>query len=306
MTTIPAPVFIVGVARSGTSALYLSLQKHASFTPTRSRHGFDLTESRVFLDPSSVRHRRGAAWDFLLHDDAAFLTLERQLHGIPRDWDSIYTRAALQRVIFRRAATRLIWWKLCRRDSLTRAYFTQAAAARGVRRLVEKTPDHLYRLPEIRSAFPDARIVCSIRHPLDVFRSYRRRLAAAADVAAADSPVVRWLGSMNAASFVGYYRSIAREATLASRVLIVRYEEFTASPAAVFQRICTFIGEPFDARCVEEPTPALNDFVQDPRLARPIEPNDERWQDFVSHDEATHIEDALREPMQQLGYARRT
>jgi len=306
MSTIAAPVFIVGVARSGTSALYLALQKHPSFSPTRSPHGFDLTESRVFLEPAGARVRSGPAWDFLLRDDASFCALERQLSGIPRTTDAAYAHPALQRSIFRRTVTRLAWWKLCRRDFLVRAYFEQAARARGVHRIVEKTPDHLYRLAEIRATFPTAHILCTIRHPLDVFSSYKRRLAAAMHSEPADSDVVRWLQRMDAPSFIGYYRSITDEVVHAHAALPVRYEEFTTEPAAAFRRICDFLDEPFDARCIEEATPALQDFTQDPRLSLPVQRNDKRWEDFITPNDATHIEDALHDSMSRLGYPRRT
>lgn len=299
------PVFIVGITRSGTTALYLALQKHASFMPTRSRHGFDLTESRVFLDAASVRRCDGPAWDFLLHDEEAFFSLQRRLRRLPMSLDALYAQPTLQRIASQRALTRMLWWKACRRDALVRTYFAHAAAARGVHRLVEKTPDHLYRLREIRATFPTARILCTVRHPLDVFSSYRRRLAAAG-AQPANERVVHWLAKMDASSFIGYYRSIATEAAHAAPALTIRYEEFTTAPDAVFRRICDFLYEPFDARCIEEPTPELRSFTQDPRLSHPIESNDKRWHDFITHDEATRIENALAEPMQRLGYDRRT
>jgi len=305
MSKQTTPVFIVGIARSGTSALYLALQKHASFMPTRSRHGFDLSESRVFLDAASVRRRDGPAWDFLLHDEEAFCSLQRRLRRLPMSLDALYAQPTLQRIASHRALPRMLWWKACRRDALVRTYFAHAAAARGVRRLVEKTPDHLYRMREIRATFPTARILCTVRHPLDVFSSYRRRLAAAG-AQAANERVVHWLAKMDASSFIGYYRSIAAEAVHADTALTIRYEEFTAAPDAVFRGVCDFLDEPFDAHCIEAHTPELHGFTQDPRLSRPIESNDKRWQDFITHDEATHIENALAEPMRRLGYDRRT
>ena len=127
-----SPVFIVGVPRSGTSRLYLALQAHERFRPTRSPGGFDLTESRVFLNPASIRERQGKAWDYLLHDEEEHAALVRSL---PPAWTGRWRMPA----VLRRQAERSRWargveWGICRNNAALRAFFTHAMRARGVQR----------------------------------------------------------------------------------------------------------------------------------------------------------------------------
>jgi hypothetical protein len=305
MSTSSSPVFIVGIPRSGTSRLYLALQAHDRFRPTRSPNGFDLTESRVFLNPGSLREQHGKAWDYLLHDTEEHESLVRSLPPARGSWRPV--PALFRRVTDRSRWARALAWRFHRNDAAMRAYFTHAARARGVQRLVEKTPDHLHRLPEILSAFPDARILCMIRHPLDVYSSYRRRLGVAVQTEPADSPSVRWLQSVGPTTFCRAYRATISEAErLASRLLLIRYEDFTAAPSDTFARICAFIGEAVDVGCVTQRTPSLEAWRQDPLLSGPITANDKRWFDHIDHAVGRGIEDRLTGPMRRLGYARYT
>ena len=54
--------------------------------------------------------------------------------------------------------------------------------ARGVNRILEKTPAAIYHLPEINATFPCAKKLFIHRHPIDVFTSYRRRLKKSVDL----------------------------------------------------------------------------------------------------------------------------
>ncbi|NQW46214.1 MAG: sulfotransferase [Planctomycetes bacterium] len=300
-----SPVFIVGVPRSGTSRLYLALEAHARFKPTCSPSGFDLTESRVFLNPTSIRERQGKAWDYLLHDEEEHAALVRLL---PPAWTGQWRMPA----VLRRQADRSRWargveWGSCRNDAALRTFFSHAARARGVQRIVEKTPDHIHRLPEILSAFPEAQILCMIRHPLDVYSSYRRRLGVALQTEPADSASVRWLQSVGPQTFCqGYRATISQSQRLAARLLLMRYEDFTATPQETFARICLFLGEEYDSRCVEQRTPSLDFWQQDPLLAGPIRENDKLWSDSIDVVMGRSIEDRLAGTMRQLGYNRYT
>ena len=303
--TTTSPVFIVGVPRSGTSRLYLALQAHPRFKPSRSPDGFDITESRVFLDPASIRERQGKAWDYLLHDEDAHASL---VHSLPPGWSGRLPAAALlRRVTDRSRWARALAWRLGRNDAAMRAYFSHAARARGVQRIVEKTPDHIHRLPQILSAFPDARILCMIRHPLDVYSSYRRRLGVALQTEPADSPSIRWLQSVGPLTFSRSYEATIAEADrLASQLLLIRYEDFTAAPPDTFARICSFVDEAFDGACVAQRTPGLDSYRQDPMLSGPIKENDKLWSDYIDHFMGHGIEDRLAHTMRHLGYARYT
>jgi len=175
----PPPVFITGVARSGTSILYRTLQQHPRFRPANARDGFDLTESRAFVEPWSVRARDTAPFRFLLEDEHCHRRFLDEAHVVPPLLGRLHRLEPLRRLARRSRRTRIAWWRVCGNDRLLRLYFRHAAHARGVERLVEKTPAHVWMLPEVRATFPDAKVISTHRHPLDVFSSYHRRLAAA-------------------------------------------------------------------------------------------------------------------------------
>jgi GT2 family glycosyltransferase len=146
-----------------------------------------------------------------------------------------------------------------------------------------------------------------IRHPLDVYSSYRRRLGVALQTEPADSPSVRWLQSVGPLTFSRAYEATIAEADrLAARLLLIRYEDFTATPPDTFARICSFIDEPYDASCVAQRTPGLDSWRQDPLLSGPIKENDKLWSDYIDHSMGRGIEDRLANTMRHLGYARYT
>src|SRR5918993_578669 len=166
-----SPVFIVGEARSGTSLLYRTLQKHPSFRP----HRQNLVEtdafshlrrtfmfSRTYPDPL----RR-----FMLEDEAAwraFLRTIRPIRAVSAVW------APVNYVLRDRVA----WlWHANLHQLVLRAYFFYAWQARGCGRLLEKTPTNSLHLPRLVATFPRARFLYIHRHPVDVFTSYRRRAA---------------------------------------------------------------------------------------------------------------------------------
>lgn len=165
------PVFIVGEARSGTSILYRTLQKHSTFAPKKQ----SLVETEVFAHlPRAFLFNRTypEAWiRFFLEDRA--------------EWDLFLRSIRLSRV----ATAALAPVNYLRRDrwrwlfyagmgpAVLRRFVFHATRARGCRRLVEKTPTNVQHLEELTAAFPHGRLLYVHRHPVDVFSSYRRRAA---------------------------------------------------------------------------------------------------------------------------------
>lgn len=287
------PVFIVGEARSGTSILYRTLQKHTSFAPKRQ----SLVETDMFA------HLPRAFLFGRTYPDAwiKFFLEDRQ------EWDQF-----LRSIRFARLATAtLAPVNYLRRDrwgwlfhaglgpAVLRRFVLHAAAARGCRRLVEKTPTNTPHLGKLTAAFPRARLLYVHRHPVDVFSSYRRR--AAVDQAGA------W-ADVNVHTFVERWtRSTARAlAWLDSgngNLLMVRYESFVEDPATAFRDICAFLGEPFEVQAVEEARPDLDRWPVDPHLWGAIVPSTKEWRDHISAEEAEVVQERTASIMRRLSYA---
>ncbi len=290
-----APVFVVGVARSGTTALRNTLERHPRFRPREPR----TAETRVFERPRRVLQILEPAGEPLLEfflgdrDGAArMLAAAREVpHG------------GLGRRLARSA------WRRARHDDLVRVFFHHARRVRGVERLVEKTPTHALHLEALRATYPRARVIACVRHPVDVYSSYRKRLAR---VRERDKYTDRlqWLE----ADAVEFARSWA-ECVDAIRgeserrpdgLHWVRYEDLTADPETELQAICRFVDEPFEAGPLLEEVEVRRDAHGSPRLRARIAPNEKRWDEFLDEESARVVEERLGSAMQRLGYERYT
>ena len=305
-------VFIVGPARSGTSLLYRMLQQHPRFRPTRCAFGSDLTESKAFFDPEQlfVRQQQGTgALSYLLFKEryySRFLTATRPL----RSWREHRGCAARYRKVRGQPpAERLLVWNDCRTPALLQAFFYYAKKARGAQRLLEKTPEHLNQLPEMLSTFPSARCLCLMRHPLDVYSSYRRRLAAELD-RRTKAEELGWL-QKSVDAFCKLYAWQVRTALEhvegdPARCLTVRYEDLTADPRQTIAEVLAFLGEHFDDACLPVDQRAQVSWKVDPHLFGPVCRNTKRWADYLSQEEARELEERLQPLLDVLGYDRYT
>ena len=131
---VSRPVFIVGEARSGTSILYRTLQKHSSFRPLRA----NLVETEIF---SHLRRTfmfgpsyPGSLVRFMLDDEAAYREFLESIRII-----RLISLLAVGVNFAFRDRSDVIWYANLN-HLLLRTYFFHAARARGCRRLVEKTP----------------------------------------------------------------------------------------------------------------------------------------------------------------------
>jgi hypothetical protein len=286
------PVFIVGEARSGTSILYRTLQKHSSFRPIRQ----NLVETEIFSQlhrtflfragypPTLVR--------FMLEDEREY---ERFVAGIrvPRILSALLVPANL--VIRDRPD---VVWSASLSPLVVRAYFFHATRARGCRRLVEKTPTNTANLGRLAACFPRAAFLYIHRHPIDVFASYRRRALA--------DPDARW-AELAVGAFCDTYAASTERALRwrdgHENLLFVRYESFTEVPEDSFAEVCRFLDEAVELEAVREDRPDVGRWRGDPHLWGRIVPTTKDWRDFVSRTEVDVVQDRLRRTMSVLGYA---
>lgn len=291
------PVFIVGAARSGTSLLYRTLQKHSSFAPRE----VSLVETKI-LDYVNLSHRFTPEWPpnllpFLLDDRQAFDRFLDSIGDVRRLHARIDTGA-----IRRLAARSVRLWKLFGNDRVLRAYFRESVAARGVLRLVEKSPNHVSDAAKLLCAFPRCRILFIYRHPLEVYTSFVRR--SKVDTQAC------W-ARLLIEGFCRRYRSEIRHALeCAARrpdaFKLIRYEHFTEQPQAEFGDLCDFLGEKYEPSAVIEERPDDGRYAIDPLLYGAITPSSKDWRQFISLEDGARIETELAPEMIRLRYERKT
>lgn len=316
-----SPVLIVGAARSGTSILYNRLQHHSSFKLSQPNQ-VQLSESFIFNHPQKacepkyeLAQRRNLG--YMMADTAyyqQFLDSTKSIQKYHQQLEKLnllqlFNEAQpLQRILFKTNLSRQLLWKLLRYDSLVHSFFYYAKLARGVKRLLEKTPAHIYRLTEIKATFPQAKLLFIYRHPLDVFTSYKQRLRQQEIELGTNHKELDWLRKSPEKFCVEYtgYIQIAQQELIAnpSGFALVKYEDLTSNTKAILQRICQFLDEQYEETMITGESEPKN--WRNPYLYKPLTTKTKNWQDYISNTEAKFIEDQLHQVMRQLDYFRYT
>jgi hypothetical protein len=288
------PVFIVGEARSGTSILYRTLQKHSSFRPAAP----NLVETEIFADLRRTFMFRPGYPEPLVRfmlDDAGEYARFLATIRIPRAVSALLI--PLNLLVKDRSD---VLWLANLSPLVVRSFFFHATRARRCRRLVEKTPTNTANLARLAACFPLARFLYIHRHPIDVFGSYRRR--------AADDPDARWAAALGIEDFCRSYGASTERALRwrerNGNLLMIAYEAFTSSPESEFDAVCAFLDEPVEAEALRDEHPDPGRWRGDPYLWDRIVPVTKDWRDFVSPGEVRAIQDRLGAMMSMLGYDR--
>jgi hypothetical protein len=295
----------MGVARSGSSLLYRVLSRHPAFAvdqgavkETKLLEHAHRSYGLLFRpDPRLVQYMGG--------DRGAFEAFQRSIRPV----------ATFQRLLGQGGGT---YDRLCRTDvrvwkrtgaqHVVVRFFEAAYRARGAARLVEKTPSHIHWARHLLDTFPDARLVVSVREPLGVLASYRRRLL---QELRTGNGYKRWL-DISLADFVGQYRTNLQighqlRAGRPQSVQIVRYEDVTAEPERTLRGLCAFVGAPYDPQMTSADGLApwshgADTAGVDPLLAQPITDRSTDWRDHVAEEEGDHVLRELAGVLEAAGY----
>ena len=266
-----SPIFIFGCPRSGTTLLrdLLHAHPHLAF-PTESH--FIPVFSQAYGDPANAREARRLAARIL------------RLYWV-RLWD-----VGLKPDDFSH----------CRsyREILSHLYQTYARRQNKIR-WGDKTPQYVTQIPELHAVFPDGKFIHLYRDGRDVVLSWLslksgpRNLFTIAET---------WKHSVSLGRRDG--------ATLPpGAYLEVRYETLVAHPEETLQRICDFIGEPFDPtvftravlrRNQRRPWFGKRDFgILDTQI---VPDNVEKWKGRMSKSQQVLFESVAGDLLQELGY----
>jgi hypothetical protein len=186
---------------------------------------------------------------------------------------------------------------------VVRAFFRHAREARGNARIVEKTPKHLHYLDHLFTSAPHARAVILVRHPVDIYSSYMRRLEKERALEERD---FSWL-ELTVKEFIKQYSRDAGAAVRANRAstdrtFLLKYEDFVSCPEQEFRKICSFVDTPFESDPIKGRCEDLDFWEPDPYLAKPITENTKDWREHVTETEAAQIENRLQGALEDFGY----
>ncbi len=215
-------VFVVGVARSGTSLLKALLDGHPQlWVPSAESFAVDWCEAS---DPV-----------------AAFLALPRYDALLPEGSDA---RREVERVLRAefapgQGAPRAVL-------AFLKAMARVQAPAVSATHWVEKTPKHLRAVPDFLKSFGGrARVVCVVRDPRAVLASQAKRWERGRTPEGMRHFARRW------ATGDALTREYQRRATQAGfGFMAVRYEDLVAQPEAIMREVATHLDIPWDPMLV--------------------------------------------------------
>jgi len=310
-----SPVFIIGGSRSGSSILYRVLQRHSSFRPYNSKEktGVDLTESKVFYNSCIACYiDNKKPLKYLLNNTDCYHRFLKKTRWIRVFQYCFFTETLSTKIATKFNLLRSLIYKLTFNVILLQTFFYYAEQARGTKRIIEKSPLHVYRIPEIKATFPKAKFIHIYRHPLDVYSSYRQRLKVSLEDGIEKSKLT-WL-MLSPKDFCELYTKriqlVLREYhSNPCQFMLIRYEDFISEPELIIRRVCNFLEESYEEECIPENRNEYPEFAEEkmyPNLFGTIKKPTKKWQDYISEADAIFIEDSLSEVMNQLNYPRYT
>lgn len=209
-----APVFVVGSPRSGTTLLYHMLLSAGRFAIYRAEtHVFNTLAPR--FGDLTRRGNRAAMADVFARSD-------------------MFTVTGLDAAAFKRE----IEEKCTNAGDFLRLFMESICRAQGATRWAETTPVHVLHVPEIKATIPDALFIHVVRDGRDVAVSMMKQ-----------GWVRTFPGDRPERAAGAFWSWVVEAGQAASRghagdVLQVTYEELTAAPQPVLDRIGAFIEQP--------------------------------------------------------------
>ena len=272
-----APIFVVGVGRSGTTLLAAILDAHPRLScgpETNVLCSWPENDARRILSPSAWPNR---AVDYLYAVEQFGRPIPEN-YGVPRA--AVESYLATQRPSLR---------------AIVSALPELFMAENGKTRWVEKTPNHLLHVERIRQLFPTARIIRIVRDPRDVALSLEE---------------MPWFPGTFIDGIQLWRRNDARsrrffETDEASYTL--RYEDLVSDTEREMRSLCLFLGEDFEPQMLlrERSTRNVNRIGEPWKLkaAQPIDPSHvERWRGRLRPEQNAIAEAVVGDRMMALNY----
>ena len=292
-------IFVVGASRSGTNLVRALLNAHSTLWVSGETHYFD--DLRPRLPGSGTAPLTGEDRE---RCERYFLALSHRAFGQAGEPEA----SRLDRDELRALAQELGGTG----DSYFEALCRLRAEHHGRERWGEKTPRHVYRIDDLLTAFPEAKVVCLVRDPRAVVASYKDWHGAAARRGVTESTELeadreRSRRSYNPVLMSLLWRGVVRASFTAlerhgpERVRIQRFERLAAAPETEVRELCSWLGLAYEPSLLE--IPVVNSSYATTGIGISSEAV-ERWRDRLSPAEVGIVQSVTGELMDELGYAR--
>lgn len=301
------PIFVVGPSRSGTALTRALLNRHPDVALAGETHYFDDLRLR-FRGREGERltdaEERTACEDY-------FLALTHRPYGHMGSPDAGW----MSRNGLRAEADRLGGGA----DAYFEGFCRLEAAREGAARWGEKTPRHVFRIPQILEVYPEAKIVCLIRDPRAVVASYRDWENQGGFDLEADPDHARVLEEERERTSGSYHPVIlsllwngqvkamveGRERFGPDRVRIVPYEHLVADGPAIVKDLCGWLGLDYDEDMLAVPmqNSSFSRFSEGTGISAAAV---DRWRQRLGDAELAMIQTSSGSLMASFGYERLT
>jgi hypothetical protein len=234
------PVFICGAHRSGTTLVRDMLDNHPALAVLPAEGTFFTNlESRLQRQPR-IRWLQVLGCEWLCR-------LANPIHQAPYWLLGLSAANRSPYVDFARAL--MAWWPLAEQRmsptvsswplvavALAYAHCTSGIGANSVlRRWVEKTPTNERFLKQLRSEFPDAKLVHVVRHPFAVYASHKYEKQQMGRMFRNAKRVLRDLG-------MSYQVALEKSGNQESdQYLLIRYEDLLESTHTMVEKLAAFL-----------------------------------------------------------------
>ena len=187
-----------------------------------------------------------------------------------------------------------------KRKAFVQLYFFAMMQVCQPKRIVEKTPLHIFSADFLWCCFPKAQFVCCYRDPCAVYGSMRRRRQVELDRGKKPD---EWL-NQPPSDFAKFYRDITRQflflkAKLDRQIIPFAYEGFVAAPDKSLRVLFNQLDSDFEPEAM-----TADHFEQgntsDPLLYQPVADYGQYWDEFVRPEEAEKIHEICGGDLESL------
>lgn len=298
-----SPVFILGIARSGTTLLQSLLDGHPQLLTDVADSHFYQWYKHYFRWKDRIWSRSDTLEERIARAEAIMIShIFNEASPYYRDFLSGVTIPELKKN-FREFA----------RESngspkdMMESYFHALGLSSGTldaetRFWVDKTLSYEYLFYRFHEWWPYAHFIYVVRDPRDVYGSYKKRdIRNERELTGIDVFALKWGDSVHA--LLDCERLIAPE-----KRYILRYEDLVQNPAHVMESVARFLGIDF-LPCLLSPTkgfgrvPWGGNSADGEKHKRVVQDASNQWAHILSNQEVSAIEGLLHKEMQAVGYA---
>ncbi|PCJ70536.1 MAG: hypothetical protein COA62_08135 [Rhodobiaceae bacterium] len=298
------PVFVVGPSRSGTAMMRSVLNSHSAVALAGETHYFDDLRTRKGFEPGVRLTSENAS-----HATEYFRALDDRPYGMKGDPQK--SPISNQAMVEQASASSTD----IDADAYFEAYCRLTADRQHKNIWGEKTPRHVFRLKEILTKYPQAKVLCMVRDPRAVVASYRdwqnqgglntdseesfkqaikeeeQRARLSYNIVIA---TLLWRAAINAAF-------AAQRQFGAERVMVLRYEDVVNDSSASVRSLCDWLSIEFEEGMLNIPM-QNSSFVKFSKNTGITNSYLEKWREILSGREISIIQSFAGKVLDRSGY----